>query len=169
MPLPPRPLLQEAVFKVLGLPLPPHGNASPQAGWGDQSGSREGQPRALSAKSPGLPAHRLLSRNEVTNALRHFKYNQEYRGRRRVPIKVLGDFCGLSRDTLHTSLMTGEMSQRTQRLLSSAIIAITEGRLRFRRHGQVWQAEGEGVIKMLDDRRWRRSVARSPVDRKSAP
>ena len=64
--------------------------------------------------------------------------------------------------------MRGEMSRRTRTLLSWAIIAISDGRLRFRRHGQVWQAEGEGVIRMLDDQRWRRSAARSPVDRKSA-
>jgi hypothetical protein len=94
--------------------------------------------------------------------LRHFRYN-------RVPIKTVGDICGLGRDAVWDALMRGEMSRRTRTLLSLAIIAIMEGRLRFRRHGQAWQAKGEGAIKMLDDQRWRRSAARSPVDRKSTP
>jgi hypothetical protein len=70
---------------------------------------------------------------------------------------------------VHTATMTGVMSRRTRALLSSAIVAIMEGRLRFRRHGQVWKAEGEGSIKMLEDPRWRRSPARLPSDRSTRP
>jgi hypothetical protein len=162
-------LLQEAVFRIFGLPLTPRGGASSQSGWDHQSESRGGRPRAPAAKFPDLPAQRLLSPDEIKRALRHFCFNSEFRGEKRAPIKTLGNFCGLNRDTVHQAKRTGEMSRRTRTLLSWAIIAIMEGRLRFRRHGQVWQAEGEGAIRMLDDQRWRRSAARSLVDRKSAP
>jgi hypothetical protein len=163
----PRPLLQEAVFKVLGLPLPPPGGPSSQAGWNDQSESRKVHPRALSANFPDLPAQRLLSPDEIKRELRRFCYDPAYGGEKRVPIKTLGDFCGLGRDAVWDALMRGEMSQRTRTLLSWAIIAITEGRLRFRRYGQKWKPEGED-IKMLDDPRWRRS-ARLQADRKIRP
>jgi hypothetical protein len=151
MPELPRPLLQEAVFRVLGLPLPPRGGASPQAGGGDQSESTKVQPRAPSAKFPDLPAQRLLSPDEIKRELRRFRYDHSYRGQNRVPLKTLGDFCGLGRDAVWDALMRGEMSQRTRTLLSGAIIAIMEGKLRFRRHGQVWQQLRLVVEELVDN------------------
>jgi len=144
MPLPPRPLLQEAVCKVLGLPRPPRGDAFSQVGGDDQSGSQGRQSRARSAKFHDLATPRLLSADEIKRALRHFRYNPDFRGEKRVPIKTLGDLCGLSRDTVHVAKRTGTMSQRTRALLSWAILAISEGRLRFRRVGQVWTWEACG-------------------------
>jgi hypothetical protein len=143
MPLPPRPLLQDAVRKVLGLPLPPRGDASSQAGWGDQSGRQKSRSRAPSGKfQHDLATRRLLSADEIKRALRHFRYNPEFRGEKRVPIKVLGEVCGLSRDTVHTAKRTGAMSHRTRAKLTWAIEAILDGRLHFRRRGQIWEVEG---------------------------
>jgi hypothetical protein len=142
MPLPSRPLLQDAVRKVLGLPLPPRGDALSQVSGDDQSGSQKSRSRALSQKlQPDLATQRLLSADEIKRALRHFCHNPDFRGERRVPIKTLGDLCGLSRDTVHQAKRTGMMSQRTRLLLSWAIVAIMEGRLCFRRRGQVWDIE----------------------------
>jgi hypothetical protein len=162
---PSRPLLQELVFRAIGLPLPPLKQAEKPTKTGfwcteqlednDQSRWRREQPSPFSGKFVD-PSQRLLSRDEIQRMLRRFRYDDEFRGDKRVPIKALGDFVGLSRDTVHTSLRTGEMSQRTRTLLSWAILAIMEGKLRFRRHRQVWKAEGDGAMKMLEDPRWRR-------------
>jgi hypothetical protein len=45
------------------------------------------------------------------------------------------------------------MSRRAQDLLSPAIIAIMEGKLRFRRYGQHWKPEGEAAGRPLELKR----------------
>jgi hypothetical protein len=91
----------------------------------------------------------MLPRAEIKRTLLRFRYNREFRGPRRVPIKTLADHIGLSPETLYQA-MRGSVSDRTQAVLSWAIIAIREGRLRFHRSGQRWSAEASGGLLCLD-------------------
>ena len=70
-----------------------------------------------------------------------YRYDRVFRGERRIPIKTLADHVGLSHETVYQA-MKGSISDRTQAVLSWAIIAVREGRLRFHRSGQHWSAEG---------------------------
>ena len=83
----------------------------------------------------------MLSKAEIMRTLMRYRYDRVFRGERRVPIKTLADHVGLSHETLYQA-MKGSISDRTQAVLSWAIIAIREGRLRFHRSGQHWSAEG---------------------------
>jgi len=83
----------------------------------------------------------MLSKAEIMRTLMRYRYDRVFRGERRVPIKTLADHVGLSPETLYQA-MRGSVSDRTQAVLSWAIIAIREGRLRFHRSGQHWSAEG---------------------------
>jgi hypothetical protein len=69
-----------------------------------------------------------------------YRYDRAFRGERRVPIRTLADMVGLSHDTLYQAIK-GSISDVTRIKLSSAIVAIAAGRLRFRRRGQRWQRE----------------------------
>ena len=89
---------------------------------------------------PVYPSPVMLPRAEIKRTLLRFRYDREFRGPRRVPIKTLADYVGLSREILYQA-MRGSISDRTQVVLSWAIIAIREGRLRFHRSGQHWSAE----------------------------
>jgi hypothetical protein len=82
----------------------------------------------------------MLSRAEIKRTLLRYRYDREFRGPRRVPIKTLADYVGLSHETLFQA-MRGSISDVTRAKLSWAIVAIADGRLRFRRHRQVWQVE----------------------------
>jgi hypothetical protein len=162
---PPRPSLEQVVFKTLqsvvctemGLPPPPQ-----QRDGGGQNDQVEGGRVRRSALSGKIvdPSRRLLSQNETQRALRQFRFDRyddlELRGHKRIPLKALGDFVGLSRWVIHPIIWTGKMSRRTQELLSPAIISIMEGKLRFRRYGQHWKPEGEAARFMYEDPRWRR-------------
>ena len=82
----------------------------------------------------------MLPDAEIVRTLMRYRYDREFRGEHRVPIKTLAHCVGLSHETLYQA-MKGSISDRTQAVLSSAIIAIREGRLRFHRSGQHWSAE----------------------------
>jgi hypothetical protein len=82
----------------------------------------------------------MLSDAEINRALRRYRFDHQFRGPHRVPIKTLADFVGLSHETLFQA-MRGKVSDHTRTKLSWAIIAVTEGRLRFRRQGQQWRVD----------------------------
>lgn len=162
MPLPLPPRLQQTIRSRLELPTLQNGGP-PQEAWREPSEGWRSPSHALAAKSqrasalPWPPAPPPMSAADITRALRRFRYDPEFRGDRRVPIRTLAALVGLSHETLYQAMMRRVMSHRTRAKLTWAIQAILDGRLRFRRHGQVWQAEGEGAINMLDDQRWRRA------------
>jgi hypothetical protein len=97
---------------------------------------------------PVYPSPVMLPRAEIKRTLLRFRYDREFRGPRRVPIKTLADHVGLSREILYQA-MRGSISDRTQVVLSGVIIAIREGRLRFHRSGQHWSAEASGALLCL--------------------
>ena len=97
---------------------------------------------------PVYPSPVVLPRADIARTLLRFRYDREFRGPRRVPIKTLADHVGLSREILYQA-MRGSISDRTQVVLSWAIIAIREGRLRFHRSGQNWSAEASGALLCL--------------------
>src|SRR5262249_61459361 len=91
--------------------------------------------------------HVMCSDAEINRALRRYRFDRQFRGPRRVPIKTLADFIGLSHETLFQA-MRGSVSDRTRAKLSWAIVAIDEGRLSFRRNGQQWKCEiTEGIAR----------------------
>jgi hypothetical protein len=85
----------------------------------------------------------MLSKAEIMRTLMRYRYDRAFRGERRVPIQTLGDYVGLSHETLYQA-MKGSISDVTRIKLSSAIVAIAAGRLRFRRRGQKWEREDFG-------------------------
>jgi hypothetical protein len=87
----------------------------------------------------------MLSDAEIVRALRRFRYDRTFRGERRVPIKTLGDYVGLSHETLYQA-MKGSISDRTRAKLSWALAAISDRRLQFRRRGREWQLETSGPL-----------------------
>ena len=97
---------------------------------------------------PAYPSPVMLPPAEIKRTLMRFRYDREFRGPRRVPIKTLADHVGLSREILYQA-MRGSISDRTQIVLSWAIIAIREGRLWFHRSGQHWSAEASGALLCL--------------------
>jgi len=89
---------------------------------------------------PVYPSPAMLPRADIARTLLRYRYDREFRGPRRVPIKTLAGYVGLSHETLFQA-MRGKISDVTRAKLSWAIVAIAKGRLRFHRHGQVWQIE----------------------------
>ena len=87
----------------------------------------------------------MLSKAEIMRTLMRYRYDRAFRGERRVPIKTLGDYIGLSHETLYQS-MRGSISERTRAKLSWAIVAIAAGRVRFWRSGQHWRMEASGAL-----------------------
>jgi hypothetical protein len=86
------------------------------------------------------PSPVMLPRADIARTLLRFRYDREFRGPRRIPIKTLAEYVGLSHETLFQA-MRGKISDVTRAKLSWAIVAIAKGRLRFHRRGQVWQIE----------------------------
>ena len=82
----------------------------------------------------------MLLKAEITRTLMRYRYDREFRGEHRVPIKTLAHCVGLSHETLYQA-MKGSISERTRAKLSWAIVAIAAGQLRFRRRGQRWVRE----------------------------
>jgi hypothetical protein len=59
-------------------------------------------PRAVRNRRQALPpAPGLLSDAEIVRALRRFRYDPEFRGLKRVPIRILADLVGVSRMTIY--------------------------------------------------------------------
>src|SRR6516162_9702300 len=77
--------------------------------------------------------------------------DSEFRGPKRVPIRTLAEIVGLSHTTIYQTMRPDlparprRISETTRIKLSFVIKAISEGRLRFQRRGQVWDAEGAAI------------------------
>jgi hypothetical protein len=90
-----------------------------------------------------------LTDDEIVRALRRFRYDPEFRGPKRVPLRTLADLIGLSHMTVYEAMRPDlprrrrRISEHTRARLSWAITAISEDRLRFRRTRHVWTAEGD--------------------------
>lgn len=145
--IPPR--LEAVIRSRLGVSAPSPEDAPSSAGGRDPSDIREGSfhaRRRRREKHVDAP-HVMLSDAEINRALRRYRFDRQFRGPRRVPIKTLADFIGLSHETLFQA-MRGSVSDRTRAKLSWAIVAIDEGRLSFRRNGQQWKCEiTEGIAR----------------------
>ena len=150
--MPSLPLLEATVRNLMRRPTSPPASVSywvydcePSEGARTTTRVLHHQRRALQPQ-PGL-----LSDAEVVRALRRFRYDPEFRGAKRVPIRVLADLVGLSRMTIYEVMRPDlptrprKISEATRIKLSFAIKAISEGRLRFRRRGQRWDAEGAAI------------------------
>ena len=162
--IPPR--LEAVIRSRLGASAPPPEDPRWQADGHDPSeirgatfrarrSKRENDPRASCSLSDGeiTRAHAryrrenhldipcvMLSDAEIVRALMRYRYDRAFRGERRVPIQTLADYIGLSHETVYQA-MRGKISNVTRAKLSWAIVAIADGRLRFRRRGQVWEIE----------------------------
>jgi hypothetical protein len=138
---PPRPLLQAAVFRSVGLPLPPLKQPQkPQKTgiWCTEQPDNKGLPEkrveklsALSAKFVD-PSQRLLSVDEIRRWLLRFRHDQTFQeDGLRVPYTELAKFAGINRDTLYVLLRTQRVALLTRIKLTPVIKAIEAGRLRF--------------------------------------
>jgi hypothetical protein len=156
-PLIPPPPLQATVRSLLGLPpipaaLPPRGDRH------EPSEGRRTPSRPLAEKFrrppavPWPPQPRPLPAAEITRALRRFRYDPEFRGVRRVPIRTLAGLVGLSYETIYQAMVHRVMSHRTRAKLTWAIEAISDGQLHFRRRGQAWEIEGR-ILDCQDQQR----------------
>jgi len=143
------PSLEATVRSLMGRPS---SRASPSLWVTEGELSKGGGPKSIGRhdrRQAARPRPGLLSDEEIVRALRRFRYDPEFRGPRRVPIRVLADLIGVSRMTIY-GVMRPDLrtrpkrmiSERTRAKLSPAIAAILDGRLRFRRTKHVWEIEG---------------------------
>jgi hypothetical protein len=102
------------------------------------------RPRKLNM-SPRL-APSILPASDVVRALLRYRYDPAFRGERRVPIRTLATFVGLSHETLYKAMRVGTASECTRAKLTWALRDVAEGRLRFRRRGQRWEPEGRSLF-----------------------
>jgi hypothetical protein len=121
--------------------------------------SEGGRTAPLRDQRPRQPTPGLLTDDEIVRALRRFRYDPEFRGPKRVPLRSLAELIGLSHMTVYEAMRPDRPGRRrnisefTRARLSWAIAAISEGRLRFRRTKHIWTVEGDVVT---FDRRGRR-------------
>jgi hypothetical protein len=153
---PPRPLLQAAVLRSMGLPLPPLERPEKPAEWANPWGNRpdqmwvtEGRVKPLSPLSAKLvdPPRGLLSAEEIRRWLLRFRHDETFQEDGRcVPYTQLAKFAGVHRDTLHELLRTQRASELTRIKLTPVIKAIEAGRLRFIQDKGTkkwtWEADG---------------------------
>ena len=143
------PSLEATVRSLMGRPS---SRASPSLWVTEGELSEGGRPKSSGRhdrRQAVRPRPGRLSDEEIVRALRRFRYDPEFRGPRRVPIRVLADLIGVSRMTIY-GVMRPDLrtrpkrmiSERTRAKLSPAIAAILDGRLRFRRTKHVWEIEG---------------------------
>jgi hypothetical protein len=90
---------------------------------------------------------KLLPAADVVRTLLRFRYDPAFRGERRVPIRTLATFVGLSHETLYQAMRGGTASECTRAKLTWALRDIAEERLCFRRRGQRWEPEGDFLFK----------------------
>ena len=144
------PLLEATVRRLMGRPRSP--SVSDSLWVYDRVPSEGGRPLPRAVRDQhqtSQPMRGLLTDAEIVRALRRFRYDSEFRGPKRVPIRVLADLIGVSRMTIY-GVMRPDLrtrpkrmiSKRTRAKLSPAIAAILDGRLRFRRTKHVWEIEG---------------------------
>jgi hypothetical protein len=136
--IPPR--LEAVIRSRLGASAPSPEDPRWQADRCDPSETRGGTFRPRRRRENDPRASGFPSDGEIVRTLMRYRYDRAFRGERRVPIKTLADCVGLSHETVYQS-MRGKISDVTRAKLSWAIVAIADGRLRFRRHRQVWQME----------------------------
>ena len=143
------PLLEATVRSLMGRPS---SRASPSLWVTEGELSEGGRPKSSGRhdrRQAVRPRPGLLSDEEIVRALRRFRYDPEFRGPKRVPIRVLADLIGVARMTIYEVMRPDlrtrpkrMISKRTRAKLSPAIAAILDGRLRFRRTKHVWEIEG---------------------------
>jgi hypothetical protein len=143
------PSLEATVRSLMGRPS---SRASPSLWVTEGELSEGGRPKSSGRhdrRQAVRPRPGLLSDEEIVRALRRFRYDPEFRGPKRVPIRVLADLIGVSRMTIYEVMRPDlrtrpkrMISERTRAKLSPAIAAILDGRLRFRRTKHVWEIEG---------------------------
>ena len=143
------PSLEATVRSLMGRPS---SRASPSLWVTEGELSEGGRPKSSGRhdrRQAVRPRPGLLSDEEIVRALRRFRYDPEFRGPKRVPIRVLADLVGVSRMTIYEVMRPDlrtrpkrMISERTRAKLSPAIAAILDGRLRFRRTKHVWEIEG---------------------------
>jgi hypothetical protein len=137
--IPPR--LEATIRSRLGAPVAAPEDEPSTTGGRDPSVLRGARSHTRRRREiPVYPSPVMLPSADIARTLLRFRYDREFRGPRRVPIKTLADYVGLSHETLFQA-MRGKISDVTRAKLSWAIVAIADGRLRFRRHRQVWQME----------------------------
>jgi hypothetical protein len=142
--IPPR--LEALIRSRLGVSTPPPVNTTSTAGGCDPSVLRGATSHARQRHEhpiDGSPV--MLPVAEIKRTLLRYRFDRQFRGPKRIPIKSLADYVGLSHETLFQA-MRGKVSDRTRAKLSQAIVSIAEGRLQFRRRGQVWEIEGSGHL-----------------------
>jgi len=147
------PLLEATVRSLMGRPRSP---ASPLWSsaliWVCDGAPSEGGsavPRAVrNQRQASPPAPGLLTDAEIARALRRFRYDPEFRGLKRIPIRAVADLAGLSHMTLYEAMRPDlptrprRISEFTRAKLSPIVTAILEGRTHFRRKGKVWMIGG---------------------------
>jgi hypothetical protein len=120
----------------------------------DRAPSERGSatPRAVRNQRQAVPpAPGLLRDAEIVRALRRFRYDPDFRGPKRVPIRVLAGLAGLSHMTLYEAMRPDlpmrprRISELTRIKLSGAIREILAGQLRFVRRRQVWEIDGSPI------------------------
>ena len=145
------PSLEATVRSLMGRP---NSRASPSLWVTEGELSEGGRPKSSGRhdrRQAVRPRPGLLSDEEIVRALRRFRYDSEFRGPKRVPIRTLAEIVGLSHTTIYQAMRPDlptrprKISETTRIKLSFVIKAISEGRLRFRRHGQIWNAEGAAI------------------------
>ena len=148
------PLLEAFIRSLMGRPSSRASRSLSSASfWVYDRAPSEGSsatPRAVRNQRQALPpAAGLLSDAEIVRALRRFRHDPEFRGPKRVPIRILATLVGVSRMTIYEVMRPDlrtrpkrMISKRTRAKLSPAIAAILDGRLRFRRTKHVWEIEG---------------------------
>jgi len=139
--------LQAAIRLRLGLPALPRGSEVPQARESEASDFEKPYPRSPRRRETRTSlVPKLLPAADVVRTLLRFRYDPAFRGERRVPIRTLATFVGLSHETLYQAMRVGTASECTRAKLTWALKDIAEGRLRFRRRGQRWEPEGHSLF-----------------------
>jgi hypothetical protein len=141
--IPPR--LEALIRSRLGAPTPPPVNTTSTARGYDPSETPGPCSRARRRRKSEPPTSCVLSDAEIARTLMRYRYDRTFRGERRVPIKTLAGFVGLSHETVYQA-MRGAISDRTRVKLSWALTAINDRRLQFRRRGQRWQVDTAGLL-----------------------
>jgi hypothetical protein len=145
------PLLEATVRRLMGRPS---SRASPSLWVTEGELSEGGRPNSSGRRDRRQalrPRPGLLRDEEIVRALRRFRYDPKFRGAKRVPIRTLAEIVGLSHTTIYQTMRPDlpgcprRISETTRIKLSFAIKAINEGRLRFRRRGQIWDAEAAAI------------------------
>ena len=145
------PSLEATVRSLMGRPS---SRASPSLWVTEGELSEGGRPKSSGRhdrRQAVQPRPGRLSDEEIVRALRRFRYDSEFRGPKRVPIRTLAEIVGLSHTTIYQAMRPDlptrprKISETTRVKLSFVIKAISEGRLRFQRRGQVWDAEGAAI------------------------